>query len=155
MCSSDLLEDDYQTIYDPETGLVRGETSFIDWREQSYPKWMQTADIYQSAALGTSVVHAQAWRTLAEIASILGHKEEAATYTRRADKLAEAINRELWMEDKGYYAMYRYGREFPILNPRAETLGESLAILYDVADPGRARVISQKNPVTPFGPGIF
>ena len=149
------LEDDYQTIYDPETGLVRGETSFIDWREQSYPKWMQTADIYQSEALGTSVVHAKAWRTLAEIASILGHKEEAATYTRRADKLAEAINRELWMEDKGYYAMYRYGREFPILNPRAETLGESLAILYDVADPGRARVISQKNPVTPFGPGIF
>lgn len=149
------LEDDYQTIYDPETGLVRGETSFIDWREQSYPKWMQTADIYQSEALGTSVVHAQAWRTLAEIASILGHQEDAATYNRRADKLAEAINRELWMEDKGYYAMYVYGREFPILNPRAETLGEALAILYDVADPGRARVITQKNPTTPFGPGIF
>lgn len=149
------LEDDYQTIYDPKTGLVRGETSFIDWREQSYPKWMQTADIYQSEALGTSVVHAQAWRTLAEIASILGHKDEAATYNKRADQLAEAINRELWLEDKGYYAMYLYGREFPIVNPRAETLGESLAILYDVADPSRARVISQKNPVTPYGPGIF
>ncbi len=24
-----------------ENGLVKGETSFIDWREQSYPKWMQ------------------------------------------------------------------------------------------------------------------
>ncbi len=149
------LEDDYQTIYDPETGLVRGETSFIDWREQSYPKWMQTADIYQSEALGTSVVHAQAWRTLAEIASILGHKAEAATYNKRADALAKAINSELWMEDKGYYAMYLYGRDFPIVNPRAETLGESLAILYNVADPSRARVITAKNPTTPFGPGIF
>lgn len=149
------LEDDYQTIYDPATGLVRGETSFIDWREQSYPKWMQTADIYQSEALGTSVVHAQAWRTLAEIASILGHEGEAATYNSRADKLAEAINRELWMDDKGYYAMYLYGREFPILNPRAETLGESLAILYGVADSERALEVTRKNPTTPFGPGIF
>ena len=52
------LEDDYKTIYDAETGLVHGETSFIDWREQSYPTWMQTADIYQSEALGTSIVHA-------------------------------------------------------------------------------------------------
>ncbi len=149
------LEDDYQTIYDSETGLARGETSFIDWREQSYPRWMQTADIYQSEALGTSVVHAQAWRVLAEIATILGHPDEAAVYNERADKLAEAINSKLWLENKGYYAMYRYGREFPILNPRAETLGEALAILFDVADPGRARVITQKNPTTPYGPGIF
>ncbi|MCM1071095.1 MAG: hypothetical protein NC210_03145 [[Clostridium] fimetarium] len=149
------LEDDYQTIYDPSTGLVRGETSFIDWREQSYPKWMQTADIYQSEALGTSVVHAQAWRTLAEMARILGREAEAATFDSRADRLAEAINRELWMDDKGYYAMYLYGRDFPIMNPRAETLGEALAILYGVATPERARVIAANNPTTPFGPGIF
>lgn len=149
------LETDYETIYDNETGLVRGETSFIDWREQSYPRWMQTADIYQSEALGTSVVHAQAWRTLAEIASILGHTAEAKTYSQRADKISQAINDKLWLSDQGYYAMYLYGRDNLITNPRAETLGESLAILYDVASPERARLITEKNPVTPFGPAIF
>lgn len=149
------LEDDYATIYDRETGLVRGETSFIDWREQSYPRWMQTADIYQSEALGTSVVHAQAWKILAEMATILGHNADARTYAARAEKMAQAINDELWLNDKGYYGMYLYGRDNLIMNPRAETLGESLAILYDVASPERAKLITEKNPVTPFGPAIF
>lgn len=149
------LEDDYATIYDRETGLVRGETSFIDWREQSYPTWMQTADIYRSEALGTSVVHAQAWRTLAEIARILGDSKEATVYDRRADELAEAINRELWMDDKGYYAMYLYGRDHLVTNPRAETLGEALSILFDVAPSGRAVKITESNPTTPFGTATF
>lgn len=149
------LEDDYATIYDPETGLVRGETSFIDWREQSYPRWMLCADIYQSEALGTSVVHAQAWKTLSEIASLLGHDGEARTYAARSAKMAQAINDKLWLNDKGYYAMYLYGRDNLIVNPRAETLGESLAILFDVASPQRAKLITEKNPVTPYGPAIF
>ncbi|MDE5554964.1 MAG: hypothetical protein K2J10_07265, partial [Muribaculaceae bacterium] len=51
------LFDDLEVVA-AKNGLVQGETSFIDWREQSYPRWMQTADIYQSQALGTSVVHA-------------------------------------------------------------------------------------------------
>lgn len=149
------LEDDYATIYDPETGLVRGETSFIDWREQSYPRWMQTADIYRSEALGTSVVHAQAWKVLSEMASILGHDGDARTYAGRADKLAKAINDRLWLNEKGYYGMYLYGRDNLIMNPRAETLGESLAILYDIASTERAKLITEKNPVTPYGPAIF
>lgn len=59
------------------------------------------------------------------------------------------------MPDKGYYAMYTYGREHPILNPRAETLGESLAVLWNVADAAQAREITENNPVTPFGAAIF
>lgn len=68
---SNSMEDDLQTLYGT-SGLVRGETSFIDWREQSYPKWMQTVDIYQSESLSTSVVHYQALRVLADIAQELG-----------------------------------------------------------------------------------
>ena len=149
------LEEDYATIYDHETGLVRGETSFIDWREQSYPRWMQTADIYQSQALGTSVVHAQAWRTLSKMAFELDLDGEARVYSDRAAKMADAINNKLWLNDTGYYGMYLYGRDNLIMNPRAETLGESLAILYDVANPQRAKLITEKNPITPFGPAIF
>lgn len=148
------VEADALTVASP-TGLVKGETSFIDWREQSYPRWMQTADIYQSEALNTSIVHAQALRVLAEIASELGKNSEAEDYAARADAIVKAVNEQLWLDDKGYYAMYNYGRTAPILNPRAETLGESLAILYDVASPERAASITENNPVTPFGAAIF
>nr|MDE6196903.1 hypothetical protein [Muribaculaceae bacterium] len=148
------LADDALTV-STEGGLVKGETSFIDWREQSYPRWMQSADIYNSEALGTTIVHIQAIRTLADIAEELGHKKEAAGYRAEADRMAEAVNRLLWLDDKGYYAMYNYGRNFPVVNPRAETLGEALAIIYDIASPERAATITESNPTTPFGVGIF
>ncbi len=148
------LETDAKTVY-AESGLVKGETSFIDWREQSHPKWMQTADIYNSETLSTSIVHAQAWHVLAEIAADLGHKKEAKEAQTMSDKIAAAVNEHLWMDDKGYYAMYRYGRDNLILNPRAETLGESLAILWDVATPEQAAKLSSSNPTTPFGTAIF
>lgn len=149
------LDTDAATIYSPKTGLVKGETSFIDWREQSHPRWMQTADIYNTETLSTSIVHAQAWKVLSEIASELGDKKEAARALAMSDKIADAVNEHLWMEDKGYYAMYRYGRDNLILNPRAETLGEALAILWDVASPERAARLSSSNPTTPFGSAIF
>ncbi|MBO5748002.1 MAG: hypothetical protein J6R48_03115 [Muribaculaceae bacterium] len=151
----DSFEDDFKVVYNAESGLVRGETSFIDWREQSYPKWMQTADIYNSEAMNTSVVHAEGLRILSKIADELGKKKEAKRYAEAAKSLTDAINSVFWMDDKGYYAMYTYGRENMILNPRAETLGESLAILFNVASPERAKIISQSNPTTPYGVAIF
>ena len=149
------LETDREVFYNTETGLVKGETSFIDWREQSHPRWMQCADIYNTETLSTSVVHAQAWKVLGEAAEILGYKKEAAEAFAESEKIAKAINDHLWMDDKGYYAMYLYGRDNLITNPRAETLGESLAIMWDVAPSDRARTITERNPTTPFGVTIF
>lgn len=149
------LETDREAFYGTPTGLVRGETSFIDWREQSHPRWMQTTDIYNTETLSTSVVHAEAWKVLGEIATILGHKDVAKEAFAESDKIAKGINENLWLDDKGYYAMYLYGRDNLITNPRAETLGESLAIVWDVADPQRAATITASNPTTPFGVATF
>ncbi|MGN1172225.1 MAG: hypothetical protein ACI4SO_00400 [Muribaculaceae bacterium] len=148
------IDDDLLTV-NTDRGLVKGETSFIDWREQSHPKWMQTVDIYGTEAIGTNVVHATAIGVAAKIATILGDKAGAEKYGSLHDKLVKNINDKLWLEDKGYYAMYYYGRNYPIINPRVETLGESLAILYDVADNQRAKTITESNPTTPFGAAIF
>ena len=41
------LEDDFVNAFDENTGLVKGESSFLDWREQTYPEWMEPADIYE------------------------------------------------------------------------------------------------------------
>lgn len=149
------LTTDAATIYDETTGLVRGETSFIDWREQSHPKWMQTADVFNTLTLSTSVVHSHAWSVLALMADLKGDKKVAAEARKRAAEISEGINKYLWSPQLGLYAMYMYGRDNLIINPRAETLGESLAILWDIASPERAREITESNPTTPFGPAIF
>ena len=148
------LAKDEKTVMS-ERGLVKGETSFIDWREQSYPRWMQTVDISQSEAMGTNVMYAAALKAAGDMAEVLGKKKEAADYYAKSDELAANIDRTFWMPDKGYYGMYTYGRDNSILNPRAETLGEALAILYDIAPADRQKSISENNPHTPYGPAIF
>ena len=148
------IEKDEKTVMS-ENGLVKGETSFIDWREQSYPKWMQTADISQSEAMGTNVLYAAALKAVSDMAADLGKKKEASEWARKAETLSAAIDKTFYMPDKGYYGMYTYGRDNMILNPRAETLGLALSILYDIAPADRQKEMSQTNPTTPFGPAIF
>ena len=148
------LEKDEKTVMSPH-GLVKGETSFIDWREQSYPRWMQTADISQSEAMGTNVMYAAAIEATSKMASALGKKKEAEKFAAKAKALAAAIDKKFWMDDKGYYGMYTYGRDNKILNPRHETLGAALAILYDIAPLEHQKSISENAPQTPYGPAIF
>lgn len=148
------IRKDMATVMSPR-GLIKGETSFIDWREQSYPKWMQTVDISQSEAMGTNVLYAAALNACAQMADILGQRKEAARLKADADALTDAINKYFWLDDKGYYGMYTYGRDHKIMNPRAETLGLALSILYDIAPAERQKSISTNNPHTPYGPAIF
>lgn len=111
------MEDDFLTVYDPETGLVRGESSFIDWRKQSYPVWMEPVDIYKSQCLGTNIVHVEALRVLSRIATILEFEEEAVAYKEKSVDLTEAVHKHLWMEEKGYHGAYLYGRNHFTLSP--------------------------------------
>jgi hypothetical protein len=143
------LEDDRRTLLSPSTGMYRGESSFLDWREQTYPKWMSNMDIYVSENLGTNAVHYRAHRILAAMAERLGEPHEE--YLARAAMIKDGINRHLWMPDKGYYAQYLYGRQHLMKSPRFEALGEALAVLFDVASPEQAASILSKSPVTPFG----
>ena len=143
------LEDDYKVLNDPATGLYKGESSFLDWREQTYPKWMSNMDIYVSQNLGTNIVHYQAHIILAEMAKVLG--EPFDEYQKRAETIKKSINDHLWMEDKGYYGQYLYGRQYLNLSPRFEALGEALAILFNVADEKKASSIFKNSPITVFG----
>ena len=147
--------DDFVTVYDPQTGLVMGESSFIDWRDQSYPKWMQPVDIYQSKNLGTNALHYQALSITGKMAKLLGKEADSAFFIEKAQSLKSAINHYFWMPEEGYYAQYLYGRQNEIVSPRSETLGESLCILFDIASAEQQISISQTMPVVPFGPSIF
>jgi len=143
-------DDDALNVYDRVTGLVRGESSFLDWREETYPKWMQPADIYESECLGTNVVHYQVNKVLAEMASLL-NDPAASVYAERANSVKKGISQNLWVSAKGYYGQYLYGRNFKTLSPRSEALGEALAVLFDAADADKQQTVIANTPVNDFG----
>lgn len=148
---SNSLEDDVKNAYDPATGLVRGESSFLDWREQTYPRWMQPADIYMSFNLGTNAAHFQANKVASEMARLLGDQPAFERYNNRALTIRKGINQYLWMQEKGYYGQFLYGRTSMRLSPKSEALGEALCILFNIADPERAKEIVRRVPVMSFG----
>ncbi len=145
------IEDDIQNAYDPITGLVRGESSFLDWREQTYPRWMQPVDIYQSENLGTNAVHCRANAVLALMATRLGQPDVAAAHERLAAQIRHGVNEHLWLEKAGYYGQYRYGRVFGSVSPKAEALGEALSVCFGLADDARAKTVVERTPTVPFG----
>ncbi len=145
------VDDDTHNAYDKITGLVKGESSFLDWREQTYPKWMQPADIYESENLGTNAVHYHANKVLSEMAALLNKQADAKKYKLQADTIKAAINKYLWMPGKGYYAQYLYGISPKIRSPKSEALGEALCVLFDIAKPAQQKSVIAKTPVTPFG----
>lgn len=142
------LEDDYKTL-PSGNGLYKGESSFLDWREQTYPKWMSNMDIAESMNLGTNVLHYQANTILGNMADELG--KNSGPFYQRANIIKKAINKELWMEDRGFYAQYLYGRKYLNKSERFEALGEALAILFDVTNAEQSNRIISESPVTEFG----
>ena len=149
------LSSDFDVAFDRETGLFRGESTFIDWREQSYPVWMQPADIYMSECLGTNAVYHEVLEVAGKMAGILGNKAEQKSYSEKAAALKKAINDNFWLEDEGYYANFLYGRDNLSLSERSETLGASLCVLFGIADQPRASELISSMPVGHFGPPIF
>ena len=149
------LEVDMRTVFESQTNLVRGESSFIDWREQSYPTWMEPADIYDTKCLGTNMVFYIALTSAAEMGRILGDEATAQNFEEMAAKIKEGINEHLWMDEEGYYAQYLGGRADDLLYTKSETLGEALAILYGVAEGDRATRLSESLPIVDYGAPVF
>jgi len=145
------LEDDWNTLANNGSGLMKGESSFLDWREQTYPKWMDNADIFLSQSLGTNVAHYNALTIAARMADALYGANAGYKFLQKAIVIKEAINKNLWLEDRGFYAQYLYGRTDLTVSPRFEALGEALAVLFDVADKEKTKSIFEKSPVTDFG----
>lgn len=145
------IEADLNTCYDKETGLVKGESSFLDWREQTYPKWMQPVDIAESECLGTNAVHYQANIVLSKMATVLNEKSVAAKHLLIANKIKAGINKYLWLPQKKYYSQFLYGRDYKIVSPRSESLGEALSVIFDIANNKRQKEIVSNTPVSDFG----
>ena len=154
---SHTLENDRIAIYDPSDGLYRGEESFLDWREQTYPTWTrnEVLPIGTAKALSTNVLHVIAMHAASRWAAALGETTLQQKYLLWAQKLKEAINKVFWLPERGLYGAQAQLTPGSGVLPKFDMLGEALAVLSGVADQGQASAILQNYPHTPHGPPVI
>ncbi|MBA0436567.1 Six-hairpin glycosidase-like protein [Stenotrophomonas maltophilia] len=146
------LAQDRAMVFDAQMGLYRGETSFLDWREQTYPDWTRedVRFIGDSYALSTNVLHYQALRLAERLAGQQGDAR-AADYKGWADALAKQIDARFWREDIGQYMSYIGEAAHPVPYAKVDLLGLSLGILAEVLPAERARRALATYPMGPAG----
>lgn len=151
------IQTDRNAVYDSRDGLYRGEQSFLDWREQTYPTWVakNVVHIGMAKALSTNVVHYATILFAAELAAEKGEAAAAATYQSMAEALKTAINQSFWLEDEGLYSSLKHTELDPDVLDKLDLLGESLAVLSGVADAGQASRIVAGYPHTAAGAPVI
>ena len=151
---NDTLTQDREYAFDARMDLYRGETSFLDWREQTYPEWTKDNVVFigQSYALSTNVMHYEALQLAARMAAQRGDPR-AKQYAAQADALKHAINAHFWRADRGMYMSYTGGDGLPV--EAYDLLGLSLAITSGVADAERARSSLAQYPAWPAGSPVI
>lgn len=143
------LDVDLLSVLDKSTGLIRGESSFLDWREQTYPKWMEPKDIYKSQCLGTNAAFYQSFKILAQISKILGEPNEK--YYSTAKMIKDGMNKYLLNEDGDRLSQYLYGNQFLSASDKTEALGTSLSVLFEILEPETSRKVITNYPISNFG----
>ena len=137
----------------PSDEVLRpGETSFIDWREQSYPDWMTPADIASSYAFGTNVLHYLCRLLLVRMLRELDRDKEAAVYAAVAAELGAAIKETFRSPGAEHFGLLRTAEGY--LDTRVDSLATSLAVLCGLGGEHAAQVMKSL-PRSPYGTPVF
>ncbi|MEM9692301.1 MAG: hypothetical protein AAGA56_07140 [Myxococcota bacterium] len=142
---TNTLERDRKVAFDPADGLYRGEQSFLDWREQSYPNWVvgDPTQIGMSKSLSTNVGHLRLLELTARLAREAGDNDRSERFTEWATALRAAIAEELWIEEDGLFSTYKTTVFDDAAARRYDLLGQALAVLTGVGTPAqRARAVA-------------
>lgn len=145
-----LEQDD--AVLQRRKGLIPGETSFLDWREQSYPDGMTPADIGASCAFGTHVLHVICRQLTARMLHELGREKEASHWAAEAAKLAQATEAGFWSRANRCYGMMR--TEDGYLDERTDALATALAVISGLAGEHAEQALNSL-PRTPWGTPVF
>lgn len=151
------IEQDRLLVFDAETGLYRGEQSFLDWREQTYPLWTKenVLGVATSEALSTNCAHYIILETAARWSRRAGDVGRADRYVAYAAALRDAIRRQLYDASAGLLATYRLADlAGPTRARQYDLLGQSLAILSGILDVDEAARALRHYPTGPFGPAV-
>ncbi len=148
------LAEDRAAVFDAEVGLYRGEQSFLDWREQSYPSWTagDPTPIAASYSLSTNVGHLALMETAAALGDATSHPR-VATWEGWAADLRAAIADRFAPDDGPPVGLLLSPGPTPAA--RRDLLGEALANLEGVfPDDVRLAAIASY-PRSPHGPPVM
>jgi hypothetical protein len=150
-------EHDRKVVYDPQDGLYRGEQSFLDWREQSYPYWVKDNPIHvgMSKSLSTNVGHYVLLDTTAKLAAAAGDSQAATRYSGWASALKTAIDSRLYQSDAKLYAAFIPTHFDQAPNHQYDLLGSALAILEGIPSAQRAKDIVANYPHVGMGAPVL
>lgn len=151
------IEQDRKLVYDNSDGLYRGEQSFLDWREQTYPQWTKknVLPIALSKALSVNVLYYGLLKITSECAGLQKNEKDAARYNHWAKELKKAINLHFYDRESGLYSTYLISDGLNnICVKRFDLLGNALAILLEVADKKRAERVLANYPIGLHGPAV-
>ena len=153
----DTIEQDRRVVFDPTDGLYRGEQSFLDWREQTYPGWTATnvLAIAMSKSLSVNALNYFLLKTAVEYAGKCGLAGDQKRYAQWAEDLKKSINSHFFDPEAGLYSTYLLSDGVnEICTRRYDLLGESLVILFGIADQTHAESVLKNYPVGPHGPPV-
>jgi hypothetical protein len=154
---SNTIENDRVAAFDRTTGLYTGEESFLDWRDQTYAKWIpdDLASMASASALSTNVGHYKALTVAAMLAREQGDKARATRYDGWARDLKRAINTRLWLSDAGMYSSLTAAHFDGAPLHKFDWLGQALAIVTGIADEARTKKILASYPHGPMGAPVI
>ena len=132
---ANTLEHDRATVFDASDGLYFGETSFLDWREQTYPAWMaqDPAQIAATKALSTNLLHLIAMKTASALAGEKGDGALEARYAQWAEALRQAVLAKFLRED-GSLASFVTPALGSVASAQSDALSVALAAAADLFD---------------------
>jgi hypothetical protein len=136
---TNTIEHDRAVVFDPLGGLYRGESSFLDWREQSYAAWTATDVVHigMSRALSTNVLHLRILEIGSGLAAKRGDGDRASRYGGYAASLKAAI-RSRFLGPSGPHAFSPTELD-PAPTGTRDLLATALAILAGVVEGEEAR----------------
>ncbi len=146
------LAEDEHTVFDPKVGLFRGETSFLDWRAQSYPAWMDPVAIGSSFSLSTNITHWRAYEMMVEMARWM--RKPVLDWQKKADALRKAIDKHFWYDQRGRYAMFLYPEHYTPCSS-VDSLGTALCLHWAMAPTELREPLFDALPWTTYGLASF
>ncbi len=142
------LERARRDAYEANSGLFRGVATFMESNSAYPPEYAFNGDAAgHTKSLAVNVLYYRAYQLVERFGQVLNRDSGSAG--QQANNLKNAINNRLWLGDKGYYAYYEDANGNK--SDRMEGLGEALAVLWNVADPDRARSVLANTPTTSQG----
>ncbi len=153
----DTEAQDREEVFDAADGLFRGEQSFLDWREQSYPSWEvpNVQFIATCKSLSNNLAHLALLELAAQLALEKGDAR-SATWAARADELRALLAVRFWLPEQQLFSAYLPTALDAAPTRRFDLLGNALAIVLGVASDAQGQAVMAHYPLFAFGsPVIF